>query len=117
MDERDKLLRKARKTKNKEDRNLHKKSKNLCTNKLRTAKRNYHQNLLNENSNNRSGFWNTIKEIFPSKCKTNIKTNNPVSANSFGEYFSKAVNLLRGAYKTTIGTKELPGYYKLRTIS
>ena len=31
MDERDKLLRKARKTKNKEDCNLHKKSKNLFT--------------------------------------------------------------------------------------
>ena len=51
------------------------------------------------------------------KCASHIKTNNPVSANSFGEYFSKAVNLVRGAYKTTIGTRESPGYYKLRIIS
>ena len=115
MDEWDKLLRKARKTKNKEDWNLCKKSKNLCTSKLRTGKRNYHQNLLNKNSNNPSGFWNAIKEIFQSKCKTNIKTNNSISANSLGEYFPTAVNLLRGAYKMTIGTWKLPGNYKLRT--
>ena len=115
MDERDKLLRKARKTKNKEDWNLHKKSNNLFTKKLRTAKRNYHQNLLNENSNNPSGFWNAIKEIFLSKCKTNIKTNNSISANLFGAYFCTAANLLRGACKTTICTWRLRGYYNLRT--
>ena len=107
--------RKACKTKNKEDSNLCKKSKNLCTSKLRTAKRNYHQNLLNKNSNNPSGFWNAIKEIFQSKCKTNIKTSNSISVNSLGEYFSTPVNLLREAYKTTIGTWKLPGNYKLRT--
>ena len=104
MDERGKLLLKAHETKNKEDWNLYKKSKNLCTNKLITAKRHYYQNLLSDNSNSPSGFWNVIKEIFLSKCKIHIKTNNSISANSFGEYFSAAVNLLRGAYKTTIGT-------------
>ena len=91
------------------------KIKEFIYQKLRTAKRNYHQNLSNENRNNPSGLWNAIKEIFLSKCKTNVKTNNSISANLFGAYFSTAANLLRGACKTTIGTWKLRGYYNLRT--
>ena len=73
MDERGKLLLKAHETKNKEDWNLYKKSKNLCTNKLRTAKRHYYQNLLSDNSNSPSGFWNAIKEIFQANVKFILK--------------------------------------------
>ena len=51
------------------------------TENLRTAKKNYHQNLSNEICNNPSSFWNAIKKIFQSKCKTNIKTNNSIIEN------------------------------------
>ena len=69
MNNRDKALRKARKTNNKTDWNFYKILQNCCTNSIREAKTKCNKNLLAKNSNNLSRFWNIIKEIIPIKCK------------------------------------------------
>ena len=69
MNNRDKALRKARKTNKKTDLHFYKTLRNRCTNSIREAKTNCNKNLLAKNSNNPSRFWKIIKEIIPVKCK------------------------------------------------
>ena len=69
MNNRDKAMRKARKTNNKTDWHFYKTLRNRCTNSIREAKTNCNKNLLAKNSNNPSRFWKIIKEIIPVKCK------------------------------------------------
>ena len=52
MNDRDKLLRKARKTKSQADWNSYKQIRNFCTNQVKRANANYHHELLNENWDN-----------------------------------------------------------------
>ena len=71
ISDRDKLLRKAGRTKSQADWNSYKQMRNICTNTVRRSKANYHQDLLNENCDNHRKFCVTIKSIFPTKtCKS-----------------------------------------------
>jgi len=65
MNNRDKVLRKARKSNSTADWNLYKNLRNACNNQLRKEKTTYHQRLLRESSPNT--FWSIIKNIFPVK--------------------------------------------------
>eukprot|EP00794_Sanderia_malayensis_P006428 gene6428-7159_t len=67
MNTRDKILRKARNTKEESDWSLYERLKNSCNNKIKQAKQKYHRDLLIENSRNPNKSWKCIKEIFPSK--------------------------------------------------
>ena len=67
MNTRDKVLRKARKTNKECDWSSYKRVKNLCNNKVKQAKQKYQKDLLFENRNKPTKFWNCIKEMFPSK--------------------------------------------------
>lgn len=71
MNKRDKLMRKARKSKNKNIHEEYKRKRNKVNSMIRKAKSNYTRTLLSENSNNPTGFWAAIKRVFPSKSKTN----------------------------------------------
>ena len=67
MIDRDRILRKFRKTKSEDDWNLYKKLRNLCNNTMKYAKAEYRKDLLNENVTSPRKFWSTIKDIFPTK--------------------------------------------------
>ena len=67
--------------------------RNICNNLTRKNKGAYHKNITKENRLNPRNFWNSIKEIFPTKSGTknsNSKTpqTNKRLADSFGNYFS-----------------------------
>ena len=74
LSERDKLLRKARRTKDPADWRAYKTSRNKCTNEVRHSKAKYHRNLLNEKSGDPKKFWDCINlRIYfqtnhPSQC-------------------------------------------------
>ena len=68
MNERDKLLRKCRKTKTEMDISQYKQKRNEVNIALRKAKSTYSKNLLIESSNNPNKFWKAIKSIYPSKA-------------------------------------------------
>jgi len=72
---RDLMLRKARKSRNAEHWRESKRLRNKCTNKLRSAKRKYHKDLLTENQHNLKSFWNAIKQIFPTKSFQSVSVN------------------------------------------
>ena len=67
MNTRDKVPRKARKTNKECGWSSYKRLKNLCNNKVKQAKQKYQKDLLLENRNKPTKFWNCIKEMFPSK--------------------------------------------------
>ena len=69
---RDKVLKKARKTNKECDWSSYKRVKNLCNNKVKQAKQKYQKDLLLENKNKSTNFWNCIKEMFPSKESVRI---------------------------------------------
>ena len=104
MNTRDQMLRKARKYNKEDDWVAYKRLRNRCTNMLKQAKSNYHKNLINENSFNPKGFWNAVKNIFPTKSKGISGANIPSmdkkdkkknSTEHFREYFSSVVQKLK----------------------
>jgi len=70
MNERDKLLRMARKLNKDTDWNAYKRKRNFVKNELQRAKRSFYKTELKENSDKPSKFWDTIKKIFPTKSKS-----------------------------------------------
>ena len=109
MNERDKLLRKCRKTKTDLDISQYKQKRNEVNIALRKAKSTYSKNLLSESSNNPNKFWKAIKSIYPSKANMGTslhsfdfqdgKTNEPKRvADGFCNFFASIVTTLR---KTT----------------
>lgn len=98
MIDRDRLLKKARKTKRTNDWNLYRSLRNKCNNKIKSAKSTFQRNLLHEHAGNPSKFWNCVKKIFPYKAKTVTNENSRQSTNLatvFSEYFQNAVSLLK----------------------
>eukprot|EP00794_Sanderia_malayensis_P021363 gene21363-23443_t len=102
MNTRDKILRKARNTKEESDWSLYKRLKNSCNNKIKQAKQKYHKDLLIENSRNPNKFWKCIKEIFPTKepppvtATTSIDHNkNFQAANSLCSFFTNIAQSLK----------------------
>ena len=73
MNIRDKLMRKARKSKLNAHREEYKRKRNDVNTMIRKAKSDYTKTLLLENSGNPNGFWAAIKRVFPSKAK-NVKS-------------------------------------------
>lgn len=118
MNRRDKVLRKARKSGSDADWRLYKKLRNFCNNRLRTARRNYHRNMLNEHRLNPRSFWKTIKSIFPTKAKVNSSQQSNCNAKSFGTFFSTAVSKLKKAHFLLANLVwRVPKYYSVRTNS
>ncbi len=69
MNERDKVLRKFRKTKAEVDQAAYKEKRNAVNVAVRKAKSSYHGNLLVENAGDPNRFWRTIKSIEAKKFK------------------------------------------------
>ena len=99
INEKDKLLRKARKTKSPNDWQQFKITRNRCNNVIRYAKRHYHCNLLQENRNKPRKFWKALKSIFPSHKNNTDPTSNVESnkgdAQRFCKFFSNIANELK----------------------
>ena len=99
MTSRDRMLRKARRTKKEEHWNLYKKLRNQCNNKMKYAKSSFHKETLEENSKKPRRFWNTIKNVFPTKPKqmtTNLyRANDPNRPTMFSTYFASVVRMLK----------------------
>ena len=76
MNERDKLLRKSRKSPHTEFyKTEYKKTRNAVNIAIRRAKATYYKDLLRENSSgDPSKFWKTVKSIYPGKAKSSSKS-------------------------------------------
>ena len=97
MNNRDKLMRKAKKSRNDEDWLAYKQSRNRCNNLLRRAKANFHREQFNEHSTNPKRFWECIKKVFPTKEKLpppNTKDNLSL-AKKFSTWFASVVTDLK----------------------
>ena len=97
MNDRDKLMRKAKKSSKDEDWLAYKQSRNRCNNLLRNAKANFHKEQLNVNGANPKRFWDCIKKIFPSKEKLSPPNtrNNLKLANTFSSWFASIITDLK----------------------
>ena len=101
MNTRDKVFRKARKTNKESDWSRYKRVQNLCNNEVKQAKQKYQKDLLFENRNKSTEFWNCIKEMFPSKesvpiSVTNIgNVKNTENANSICTFFTNIAQNLK----------------------
>lgn len=96
LNDRDKLLRKARRTKNENDWASYKRLRNLCTNRVKRAKSHYYRSLLNENTANPRKFWSTIKTIFPTQVtKSLIQDTDNDKTKKFSDYFKNAILTLK----------------------
>ena len=72
IDCRDALQRKFRKSKTTENYEKYKRQRNKVNNLIKRAKQNYNKNLLNENIEDITSFWRTLKSIFPTKLKSKL---------------------------------------------
>ena len=92
-------MRKARKTKNEDDWEEYRRARNKCNAKIKEAKRKYHRELIENNSNNPRKFWDAVKEVFPTKSKLSVssttKSENIDLVNKFSRYFGKTVSELK----------------------
>ena len=105
MNNRDKLLRKLRKTKVEVDISQYKRKRNEVNIAIRKVKSTYHKNTLKENSKNPRKFWKAIKSIYPTKASSGPsrhsfdaqgeKTNDAIIvANGFCTFFATIVTTL-----------------------
>ena len=102
MNDRDKAMRKSRRTKSDSDIAAYKLLRNRCNNKVRSAKNRYHKDLLIENKNNPAKFWSVIKSLFPSGKSSESTSTHSTSrddllrkSNSFCQYFSRCAKNLK----------------------
>ena len=72
MDYKDALQRKFPKSKTTENYEKYKRQRNKVNNLIKRAKQNYNKNLLNENIEDITSFWRTLKSIFPTKLKSKL---------------------------------------------
>ena len=107
MNDRDGLLRKARRSKNHNDWIRYKTFKNRVNNVIKRAKSKYHKNLLDENISKPEVSWKHIKRLFPTKKKQTCSksfiindiatTNEREISNGFCSFFHNAVNNLKAS--------------------
>ncbi len=106
MTDRDRLLTKARKTKNIEDWNMYKRLRNKCNNQLKSAKSSFQRNLLEQNTTNPKKFWKVwkvIKDVFPFKnnstpnksCNNTTDENQKHLSDIFSSYYATAARSLK----------------------
>ena len=88
MNQRDKILRKVRRSKKSEDWKMYRDLRNSCDNDIKQAKHNYNHDVLNENTLNPKAFCKKIKEIFPCKSIRNSVGSRQPSCNAFNRYYS-----------------------------
>eukprot|EP00795_Rhopilema_esculentum_P007243 gene7243-12925_t len=113
MNDRDKLLRKSRRTRAEVDISHYKRKRNEVNIAIRKAKSTYHKDLLRENSANPNKFWKAIKSIYPTKA-----ANAGSSMHSFdlqGENTNDVVKVANGfcTFFTTIVTTSPQGQYAI----
>ena len=105
MNDRDGLLRNAKRSKNHNDWIRYKSYKNKVNNVIKRAKSKYHKNLLDENISKPEVSWKHIKRLFPTKKKQTCSksfiindiatTNEREISNGFCSFFHNAVNNLK----------------------
>ena len=107
MNERDKLLRRARNSNNEILWSMCKRQRNLVSGLVKMCKSQYYRNFLNECANSPDNFLGAIKKIYPTKVSSspikNISsdTNGRLTcetkmiADSFCKYFSTIANSLK----------------------
>jgi len=91
MNNREQLLRKARKSKDSSDWQAYKRLRNECTKDVKKAKSNFHKENLNENIMKPRKFWATIKSVFPGRStllSSHNKSDNRPSPNIFSHFYS-----------------------------
>jgi len=123
MNQRDVLLRKARKSKAPNDWKLYKQCRNRCNNKIRYEKENFNKTLIEENSNQPEKFWNIVKEIVPFKqnalkIKSTTNVDNKSKANNFCDFFSTISHKIKkesNKLKNFIWYE--PDHFPLRTVN
>ena len=106
MNERDSVLRKARRSGSEVDWSMYRRLRNQVSNRIKIEKRRYQRNEISDNLDNPKSFWKTMKNIFPgNKDKTtipqSIKTDDgetiidqPTIVQRFNEFFTGAVSRL-----------------------
>ena len=106
MNERDRLLRKSRRSKNELDISKYKQKRNEVNIALRRAKSSYHKDLIHEHSGNSNKLWKTLKSIYPIKSKginqprtlelNGIRLNDSYAiANAFASFFKNIIVSLK----------------------
>ena len=106
MNIRDKLLRRARRTKAENDWSIYKRQRNNVTSLVKKVKNNYFRDLLRENARKPQKFWTILKKAFPTKEVSNHSsaafniegkqtTDIVTIANKFCKYFSSVARKLK----------------------
>ena len=101
MNNRDKALRKARRTGDESDWNIYKKLRNQCNNFLRYAKSKFNKKLLEDNCKNSRKFWSAIKRIFPTKhsaSPTSSADDNQNRVKRFSLHFANVISSLKNKF-------------------
>ena len=106
MNERDSVLRKARRTGSEVDWSRYRRLRNQVSNRIKFEKRRYQRSEISDNMDNPKSFWKIMKNIFPGKKEKitspqSIKTDDgetvidlPTIAQRFNEFFTGAVSRL-----------------------
>ena len=106
MNERDFVLRKARRSGSEVDWSMYRRLRNQVSNRIKIEKRRYQRNEISDNMDNPKSFWKIMKNIFPGdkeKITTpkSIKTDygktvidQPTIARRFNEFFTGVVSRL-----------------------
>ncbi len=105
INQRDYLLRKAKRSKTQKDWDDYKCARNSTTSAIRKLKANYHRELFKETLNSPNDFWSRIKRTYPAKHKTStpksflvnhsMTTDKSLIANTFCEYFGSIAKSLQ----------------------
>ena len=103
MNERDFVLRKARRSRFEGDWNMYRRLRNQVSNRIKIEKHRYQRNEISDNMDNPKSFWKIMKNIFPGNKEIttpqSIKTDDgktvidqPTIAQRFNEFFTGAVS-------------------------
>ena len=97
MNERDQVLRKARKTNSENYWSRYKTLRNQCNNLLKKNRSQYSKNLIEENNMNPKNFWSCVKEFFPTKQRVSNQSSSKSKSKvlKFSNHFSSIVNLMK----------------------
>ena len=121
MNQRDFLLRKARRSRAEVDWNAYRRLRNQVSNKIRNEKRRYQRNEIQENLDSPKAFWQAIKKVFPNKkgmsaCAGSIKTEEGQTitdklsiADKFNNFFTNAVSKLLDTVQQPVSTRVFSG--------
>lgn len=95
---RDQVLRRARRSKTVNDWNVYKTLRNRCNNLMKYAKSKFNRNLLEDNKINPKKFWATIKRIYPTKVSpdsTASKHKSESRVEKFSNHYATVINHLK----------------------